>query len=72
MLSPTNIRIHFLHKNKDGTIRVVTNKGTANNVSRNVVRCALGERDMEYLLGSNTKEEAFSITESEFMDMLHQ
>jgi len=65
-----SIIIHTLIRQRDGTINVVTNKGTAYNCSENIVRCALGENDMNYLLKSRTREIIFSITESEFADML--
>jgi hypothetical protein len=64
-----SIGIITLRRNTKGGIDVFSTKGIAVNVQENIVRCALGEEDMEYLLQSKEDERhAFSVLESEWKD----
>jgi hypothetical protein len=51
------------------TIDVFGTRGTILNVPANLLRCALGASDTEYLLQSNADESGcFSVTDSEWAD----
>lgn len=68
------IRVRSLGRNHFGGINVYLdpqmNPNRIVNVHENIVRCALGDEDMEYLLSkrSTNHEHAFTITESDFED----
>ena len=52
-------------------IAVYTTAGLIHNVPENIVRCAIGENDMDYLLRSRVDEShCFGILESELQDFI--
>lgn len=67
------IKIRTLEYGDDGGIDVCGDYGRIlYNVPRNLVRCAIGEEDMEYLLNSETWEEGFSVLRTEWEEMIRE
>lgn len=67
------MHVQTLYELRDGNVDVevrLANGGieTIYGVSSNVVRCAIGDSDMEYLLESNFEEMAFPLSESDYKD----
>jgi hypothetical protein len=79
------IRLSSLEEESNGltiTVRIGNSKYVVNYVPKNIIRCAIGEEDMNYLLGkqmdensefilpSNDEGQCFSLSPSDFKDCL--
>jgi hypothetical protein len=67
-MEKSRVNITSLCYNESYGINVYTKDEVLYGVTANLVRCALGEADMEYLLETEEDEVAFSVHASEYLD----
>lgn len=67
------IRVEYLRDNENGIDVYISNNGQSQvirNVHENIVRCAIGDNDMYYLLNTKTPESFCVISESDLNDFI--
>ena len=65
--------LETLTENRDGTLNVSIRHSFGNleeieGVNRNIVRCAVGDDDMQYLIDSDFEEMCTPVSDSEYKD----